>query len=125
LDNFFRRKNYFGSFFCDFGKKRRNKKQIKLFDYDDDDDDDDVATHAAAFGGIQFDASSSQNTHFRKNVTMSFTLSCSTVRVNATTARTGLKVRARTFASRFLLRVTFFFPPFLAREGREMEATAG
>ena len=51
LDNFFRRKNYFGSFFCDFGKKRRNKKQIKLFD---DDDDDDVATHAAAFGGIHF-----------------------------------------------------------------------
>ena len=34
----------------DFGKKRRNKKQIKLFD----DDDDDVATHAAAFGGIHF-----------------------------------------------------------------------
>ena len=60
LDNFFRRrKNYFlCSFFSGFffGKKRRRRRKNKTDKVNDDDDDDDVATHAAAFGGIQFDA---------------------------------------------------------------------
>merc|ERR1712100_69954 len=46
--------------------------------------------------GIQFDA---KKRTFIKRIIMSFTLSCSTVRVNATTARTGLKAKPTRGAS--------------------------
>ena len=111
---------FFSGFF--FGKKRRRRRKNKTDKVNDDDDDDDVATHAAAFGGIQFDAKKRTFVKTYNHVFHSQLLHRSRERHDGENRLegTGADVRVAFLITRYI-----FFPPFLAREGREMEATAG
>ena len=113
-------------FFWLFLAKRERRRKNKT-DKVTDDDDDDVATHAAAFGGIQFDAKKRTFVKTYNHVFHSQLLHRSRERHDGENRLKGTGADVRVAVGRRVSYYAFhfFFPPFLAREGREMEATAG
>ena len=114
-------------FFWLFLVKRERRRKNKTDKVTDDDDDDDVATHAAAFGGIQFDAKKRTFVKTHNHVFHSQLLHRSRERHDGENRLKGTGADVRVAVGRRVSYYAFhfFFPPFLAREGREMEATAG
>lgn len=107
-------------FWLFFGKKRRRRKN-KTDKVNDDDDDDDVATHAAAFGGIQFDAKKRTFVKTYNHVFHSQLLHRSRERHDGENRLKGTGADVRVAVGRRVSYYAFhfFFPPFLTRGTRD------
>jgi len=110
---------FFLAFF--FGKKRRRRRKNKTDKVNDDDDDDDVATHAAAFGGIQFDAKKRTFVKTYNHVFHSQLLHRSRERHDGENRLKGTGADVRVAVGRRVSYYAFhfFFPPFLTRGTRD------
>ena len=99
-------------FWLFFGKKRRRRRKNKTDKVNDDDDD--VATHAAAFGGIQFDAKKRTFVKTYNHVFHSQLLHRSRERHDGENRLegTGADVRVAFLITRYI-----FFPSFFGTRG--------
>ena len=106
-------------FWLFFGKKRRRRRKNKTDKVNDDDDD--VATHAAAFGGIQFDAKKRTFVKTYNHVFHSQLLHRSRERHDGENRLKGTGADVRVAVGRRVSYYAFhfFFPPFLTRGTRD------